>query len=536
MKNSRLVNRNVSKNRAAGIDISILDIDKAIGVSLSPKKFVSSDIYVSEKLDGTKLNIIRTRSKFDPDDYERNWIVSYKGTIIYSTEFENLDRETVKSDSMGVAQYCLVHDFLKNVHRSSKSIPPGTELFVEFIQSKDTLTRDYAVKHGLFLVGMAMTDAVDNGGVIGDDPTDVVTSPDKLDRVAMTLGLSRPRVLFKGRLVSKESISRGAGTGAFKSALEDQTRKIDFDDPTEVIEAFKRAVKMTSSSLGGVSEGAVVRFKDGRMLKVVQDDQYSKEVRDRIKLKYRHEKPLQDEYWMSVRCRAIQILNGMMIDLDRPLRDMLKDVSREVYSLSRNNVGVVHEKRNLLMRTEDIFYSAKNFILRHMPQNDNVLFLGRFQPLTSMHARIIEDAMKVHRHVIVGLVRGEKSSDDPLTNPFSEEVRRKMIDRVFPGISVITFPSGNVIRAVFDPRLRYVVQRVLAGTDRVESYRSQLKGNPDILVEEVPRTVPVSGTEVRTAIREGDREKFEKMTPLQIHQLFDMLRQEMDDAQRKKRR
>ena len=55
--------------------------------------FVSKKLYVEEKIDGTKLVIVRTDVD-DKDKWYNNWIVAYKGNILYPDEFNYLsDKE-----------------------------------------------------------------------------------------------------------------------------------------------------------------------------------------------------------------------------------------------------------------------------------------------------------------------------------------------------------------------------------------------------------------------------------------------------------
>ena len=72
------------------LDISIKALDKSITSKKKAIDFIKKHVRVVEKIDGTKLTLIRNDEPFDPDDYTKNWIVSYKGRIIYPTEFKGL--------------------------------------------------------------------------------------------------------------------------------------------------------------------------------------------------------------------------------------------------------------------------------------------------------------------------------------------------------------------------------------------------------------------------------------------------------------
>jgi hypothetical protein len=146
-------------------DISIEDLRKAMvrpdassraraNDRLKAQAFIDDpSIKIVEKIDGTKLTLIRRNNEFDPADYAKNWYIAYKGNIIYSGEIKDLKKreEEVRSTSSGTAQYSLIHNHMARIHKDTGSIPQGTEFFLEFVQRKPTITRDYPQKHGIFL-------------------------------------------------------------------------------------------------------------------------------------------------------------------------------------------------------------------------------------------------------------------------------------------------------------------------------------------------------------------------------------------------
>ena len=147
------------------LDISIKPLLKVVNKPAKALGFIKKHIVAVEKIDGTKLTLIRNDLPFDPRDYSKNWIVSYKGNVIYPSEFfglEGRDSE-IKESAIGASQYKFVHDHLRKIHPRTASIPCDTEFFVEFVQNKPTVTRDYCVKHGLFLVGVEYPDPIRAG-------------------------------------------------------------------------------------------------------------------------------------------------------------------------------------------------------------------------------------------------------------------------------------------------------------------------------------------------------------------------------------
>ena len=104
-------------------DISIEDLKKVmVRADASPRarandikkaqSFLSDpSIKIVEKIDGTKLTLLRRNNTFDPDDYTKNWYIAYKGNLIYPGEARKLAsrEEEVRSGSSGTAQYSLIH-------------------------------------------------------------------------------------------------------------------------------------------------------------------------------------------------------------------------------------------------------------------------------------------------------------------------------------------------------------------------------------------------------------------------------------------
>ena len=84
------------------LDVSIKHLKKEINNDKKALNFVNKRLYVEEKIDGTKLVIIRT-DKDDKDKWYNNWIVAYKGNILYPEEFSYLsdkEKENIKKSSI----------------------------------------------------------------------------------------------------------------------------------------------------------------------------------------------------------------------------------------------------------------------------------------------------------------------------------------------------------------------------------------------------------------------------------------------------
>jgi len=153
------------------LDISITNADKV--VQDDPAKiqmFLSQHFTVTQKVDGTKLSLYRNAEPFNANDYTKNWVVAYKNRIMYPEDFEGIDREQIKTQSIGISQYGLVHDHLRGIQSQLRTIPKNTEFFIEFIQNKPTTTRNYEKFHALILLAYSPAAAKISGGMLRTQP------------------------------------------------------------------------------------------------------------------------------------------------------------------------------------------------------------------------------------------------------------------------------------------------------------------------------------------------------------------------------
>ena len=76
--------------KTAMLDVSIPNIDKVLKDESQIIFFLDKQIKVYEKFDGTKLTLLRNEQPF-LNDYRNNWIVSYKGNVLYQYGFTEND-------------------------------------------------------------------------------------------------------------------------------------------------------------------------------------------------------------------------------------------------------------------------------------------------------------------------------------------------------------------------------------------------------------------------------------------------------------
>lgn len=508
------------------LDISILNADKATTTPQKLQDFLSKTYYITEKFDGTKLTLWRNGEPWNAD-YTKNWVVAFKNQILYKEEFEDISRQDIMEFSVGISQYGLIHDHLEDNHINTKDFPLNTEVFIEFIQNKLTTTRDYHMKHGLYLIGYAKSSAEIVGGMIKTNPASFET----INRFeyATVLDIATPPILFKGKLDSIESIDKGM-LGHYPMEVWELYKSQYEANPYETI---KKVFLSIESSLGGKSEGVVLEANDA-IYKFVQEDQYDKELRYAKKLRYQATPEIETKYWYSINHFAKDFTKSM--DFQKPLETLLKLLNYKVYKMSNNSIAYAFESKlenrkdlteeDILMKIkDDLFLTAKQLILDRLPENQNALFIGKFRIPTKAHIQIIEDALKEYSHVVVCIVKAKKDAKESL--PL--EVQSDILTSIFgDSITIITHSTGNLTSIVnkSPKRLRYI----LAGSDRVDSYEGQLKRHPSLSVVETKRKEnfdeEVSATRAITSIKSGDLEEFEKMVSVKVLKFLPIIKEE----------
>lgn len=163
------------------------------------------------------------------------------------------------------------------------------------------------------------------------------------------------------------------------------------------------------------------------------------------------------------------------------------------------------------------------------------VILGRFQPPTAGHVKIIDQAKKHGNNVVIAIVRGKKT--DPARQPFKFDLQEKMFKKILPsGGSVIEIGTGFIGEFIDVLRKKGMEPVVLmAGTDRVKTYQTQIKSYTDKLnldkdfkVDEVKRgDEDVSATKVRNALKADDESTFKKMMPKPLHGFYDELKRKI---------
>lgn len=465
------------------LDISIGNAEKF--ADQFNKLAITSPAVIEEKVDGTKLTLIRNGEVWN-EDATKNWIVAYKTRIIYPEEFDGLlERNDISGKSIGTSQYKFVWDHLKSVHKNSQAVKPNTELFIEYVMRKPTLTRKYKKLHQLVIISSSRTEFEVRGGRVFSKPTKFNT--DMNSTYASSLCLCQPQVMFRGMIKGPNAV-----------------------------DTVKLLISDAESAFGGKVEGAVITFNTGDIFKIVQGDQYDPRVRREIK---EGTEPLdRAAYWNNVRQISEHWVSRL--DTSKPIQQNLSILSVGIYNLPDPEFDTC---RNGIITLDDIFLTAKDILIRNTRGNNGALFSGRFSPLTIAHYNIINDALKKYDTVTVNLVKGARNSN----NPFSIEVQKEMINACFGDLVELTESRTGNIETVLQKSTN-VINVVLCGTDRLMNYSGQMKHDHNVKVVEIPRTNKVSGSLVRGYLRAGDRVSFIKNVPSPVADMYDKLKTSAD--------
>lgn len=171
---------------------------------------------------------------------------------------------------------------------------------------------------------------------------------------------------------------------------------------------------------------------------------------------------------------------------------------------------------------DDLYLTGKQMIMDDLPENQNALFIGKFRIPTKAHIGIIEEALKEFNHVVVCVVKASKDVKESLPLEKQEEILESIFGRK---ITVISHSSGNITSIInkSPKRVRYI----LAGSDRVESYKGQLSRHPNVSIVETKRDMEskenISATKTIEAIKKGDETTFKKMMHAKTWKMFDEL-------------
>lgn len=490
------------------LDISILAANKFLNSSKKLELFFNTPVEIEAKTDGVKVTAIKIADSGDLSD----WIIAYKGHILYSEEFNYNSDDNIKKSSIGSSQFKIVLDHFKSLGKTS--IPVGTELQLEYLMRKPTLSSNYERPHGIVLIGYSKSSYTAEFGILKTKNSGMKT--EKRDFYAKELKLNVPLKIFDGVLSSKEEFERGILAKDLKNAFNKFKEFFDFSDYTDTYNRLSSLLLGIPSVFGGKEEGVVLKFSDGKILKIQQDYQLDQVKRAEIKNKWKEsDESSENQYWENVKGSAYDIF--YKIDKQKSLSDMLSQMSS---LLKRYELNYKHSKKNETIIKDDIELNVKTLILKSLKGNNGCLVLGKFRVLTKAHFNLIKLATKEFDKVLVCLVSSKDTKE-------TEDLRLRMLEVALKQfgdkVQIVKSSNGNLLRIISNSDFN--INAVYAGSDRVSDYEKQLKNILGMRVKELVRTDDdISATKV---IKFLDNEKyFKQNTPKEIHFMYSDLLKE----------
>ena len=499
LKTEDFITESVSGDR---LDISILAANKFLNSSKKLEWFFNTPVEIEAKTDGVKVTALKIADDGDLSD----WIIAYKGHILYSEEFDYNSDDNIKKSSIGSSQFKIVLDHFKSLGKTS--IPVGTELQLEYLMRKPTLSSNYERPHGIVLIGYSKSTYTAEFGILKTKNSGMNTA--KRDIFAKELKLNVPLKIFDGVMSSKEEFERGILAKDLKIAFSKFKEFFDFSDYTDTYNRLSSLLLGIPSVFGGKEEGVVLKFSDGKILKIQQDYQLDQVKRAEIKNKWKEsDESSENQYWENVKGSAYDIF--YKIDKKKSLSDMLSQMSS---LLKRYELNYKHSKKNETIIKDDIELNVKTLILKSLKGNNGCLVLGKFRVLTKAHFNLIKLATKEFDKVLVCLVSSKDTAK-------TEDLRLRMLEVALKQfgnkVQIVKSSNGNLLRIISNSDFN--INAVYAGSDRVSDYEKQLKNVLGMKVKELVRTdEDISATKVIANI--NNEKYFKQNTPKEIHFLY----------------
>ena len=498
LENSTAVDYDLLSESEDQLDISILSAEKYLTSDKRKDTFLYNHCIVSQKTDGIKVTIIKTKNT---GDNLKDFVVAYKTKIIYPQEFDYAGIQKIKLNSINTSQFKILFEHLKKYDLSQ--IPVGVEFFVEFALKKPTLSSNYT-KHGFVLLSYCKTSYSVKNGILRTNSNAFNT--ELIEKYAKIFRFNTPKVVFDGVLAMFE---RGIKDKALKSEFLKIQNSLDVKSVDNYIQKISDLFLTLDSPFGGKEEGVVLTFDDGLRLKIQQSYQLDQAKRAEIKMKFK-EDSIEDEskYWQSIRFQALELLNHLPQAKEANLHLILATLAKKLKLLKHN---IKHSKKSSLQILDDLQTYTKDLIIRKMKGNNGALFLGKFRILTNAHYQIISQGIKKYDTMSVCLV----SSKD--TKAY-DSLRLEMLKECFGDqIEILQHNSGYIIGII--RKSKNNINAVLCGTDRYADYCRQLQNEPNVNVVETPRTdEDISASKVIENL--DNYAYFCLKTPKQIHKLY----------------
>ena len=246
------------------------------------------------------------------------------------------------------------------------------------------------------------------------------------------------------------------------------------------------------------------------------------------------------------RSKESDIINAEMLE---HLNQIIEAIDKKVF-VENTDENSIYDFNNFILHNKVKTSVNLNEALKvdHPEQGGELvnMFVGRFQPFTLGHAKVLETIHKENGYpVVVLLVKAKKQKkEDAFKRPYDEKTQLDMfkaVQKQYPFLKeIFVIPTGG-IDTMFNA-MRPTYEPVLWGTgsDRMktygfqvnkDSYREDLGVRSDFGLFEIPRTDDnISATQVRNAMLDGDEKLFKSTTPKALHKMYGELKKKLEDS------
>jgi len=240
-----------------------------------------------------------------------------------------------------------------------------------------------------------------------------------------------------------------------------------------------------------------------------------------------------------------------LIDKDTMSRmnELIVKITEKIFA-EKTDENSIHDYRNFMLNNKIKASVDLNEALKvnhteggKTPVN---MFVGRFQPFTLGHAKVLETIHKENGFpVVVFLVKAKaQKKGDEFSKPYDEKTQIEMFNNVKKQYQflkeIYVIPTGGIDTMFNEMRPKYEPVLWGTGSDRMisygyqvnnDSYRDQLNVRADFGLFEIPRTDnDISATAVRNALLAGDEKLFKTLTPKAIHSMYFELKTKIEDS------
>ena len=245
------------------------------------------------------------------------------------------------------------------------------------------------------------------------------------------------------------------------------------------------------------------------------------------------------------RVKETDIISGDMLSA---LNDIVEKVEAKILAKA-NEDNVMNFKQYLVNQkiSAEVAPVMEALKVDHPEKGKQLvnMFVGRFQPFTLGHAKVVETIHKQNGYpVVILLVKAKnKKKEDSFKRPYDEATQVAMINRLkgkLPIEDIFVIPTGGIDTMFNAMRPKYEPVLWGTGSDRMKTYgyqvdkqeyRDALDVRDDFGLFEIPRTGKnISATQVRNAMLDGDEKLFKKLTPKPLHNMYAELKQKLEDS------